>query len=148
MSLYKHVLAAVELDDTSTTVLKKAQGLAAAFGAQLSVLHVVEYVPIESGDALITAPVNLMQEMTAQAEQRLQALCTQHQVPPASARVRPGPIAGEILSCAKELGADLVVVGHPPRRGWLSLFNHTDEDVVAHAVCDVLALRLEIEKPK
>lgn len=139
---YHHVLAALDLDERGAPLLARAQALSAAFGARLSVVHVVEYVPIESGDVLVATPVNLMQEISAQAAQKLQTLCAQAGIPGEAASVRHGPVAAEILACARDIGADLVVVGHPPRRGLLSLFSHTDEDVVAKAPCDVLALRL------
>lgn len=139
---YRHMLAAVELDDNGPPLLQRAHALAQQFGARLSVLHVVEYLPVESGDLLVAAPVSLTQEITAQAEQKLKAMCESTGLPAANASVRCGPVAGEILAHAKELGADLLVVGHTPRRGLLALFSHTEEDVVARAACDVLALRL------
>lgn len=139
---YNHVLAALDLDERAAPLLARAQALARAFDARLSVVHVVEYVPIESGDVLVATPVNLMQEISAQAGQKLQSLCAGAGLAADAASVRHGPVAAEILACARDVGADLVVVGHPPRRGLLSLFSHTDEDVVAKAPCDVLALRL------
>lgn len=139
---YGHILAAVEFDANGPVLLSRAQALAAVFGARLSVVHVVEYVPIETGDVLAATPTNLMQEMASVATEKLHALCTAAGIADTSASIRQGPVAAEILACATERGADLVVVGHPPRRGWLSLFSHTDEDVVARAPCDVLALRL------
>jgi len=139
---YRHLLAAVELDDSGSPVLQHAQALAQQFGARLSVLHVVEYLPVESGDLLVAAPVSLTQEMTTQAEQKLKALCEGAGLPATAASVRCGPVVGEILAHARELGVDLLVVGHTPRRGFFALFSHTEEDVVARATCDVLALRL------
>ena len=140
---YRHVLAAVELDEAGAPVLKRAQALAAQFQARLSVLHVVEYLPVESGDLLVAAPVTLTQEITSQAEKKLKNLCERAGLDPASASVRYGPVAGEILDHARQHAVDLLVVGHTPRRGLLAmLFSHTDETVVARAPCDVLALRL------
>lgn len=142
MGMYRHILAAIELDDNGPPVLQRAQALAKLFGSELSVVHVVEYVPIESGDALVAAPVNLMQELTGQAEQKLLALCQGNGVAQTSARILCGPVAGEILNFVREKGVDLVVVGHHPRRGLLALFSHTEEDVVARAHCDLLTLNL------
>lgn len=141
--LYRHLLAAVELDDSGKPLLQRALTLARQFDARLSVLHVVEYLPVESGDLLAATPVNLTQEMSAQASQRLQQLCADVGLPAESGQVRCGLVAGEILAQARELHADLLLVGHLPRRGLLArLFSHTEEDVVARAPCDVLALRL------
>ncbi|HUP91083.1 MAG TPA: universal stress protein, partial [Solimonas sp.] len=67
MSLYTHILAAVELDDSGSAVLARAQELATKFGAQLAVLHVVEYVAIDAGEALMAAPPDLSRQLLDQA---------------------------------------------------------------------------------
>src|SRR3546814_7168196 len=74
MSTYNHILVALALDQTGRTVLKRTCALAKLFGARLSVLHVVEYIPIESGELLMTAPVDLTQQLEQQSRQQLEAL--------------------------------------------------------------------------
>lgn len=143
MSRYQHILAAVELDEHAEQLLKRAQTLAQDQGARLSVVHVVEYITLNTGEALIATPVDMTQEMINAAEVQLQKLCSKLGIPAESARVLIGPITNQILDAAKETGADLIAVGHQPRRGFLSnFFSHTDESVVSNAPCDVLALRL------
>lgn len=143
MSLYRHILAAVELDDNGSQLLTRARELAELMNARLSVVHVVEYVTLDTGEALIATPVDLTQQMVAAAQKQVYALCERAGVPAESAQVLSGPIAGEILKTAQELGVDLIAVGHQPRRGFLaSLFNHTEESVVSKAPCDVLAFKL------
>lgn len=141
---YRHLLAAVEMHDDGRAVLARAQELARQFGAQLSVLHVVEYLPVDpAGDALLTTPVDLSRERATQAEARLKEWCQGLGIGPDRARVLVGAITPEILRVAGELGADLIVVGHTPRRGLAAWFSHTEEGVVHKAPCDVLAVRLK-----
>ena len=140
---YRHILAAVDLDEGGAQVLQRAQQLAHGFAARLSVVHVVEYVSLDTGEALIATPVDLSQQMVHQATQQLQTLCAQHDIHAAAARVLSGPIASEILHAAREGAVDLIVIGHQPRRGFFdALLSHTEESVVSRAPCDVLALAL------
>jgi universal stress protein A len=107
------------------------------------VVHVVEYLPVDpAGDALLTTPVDLSRERAAQAEQRLKEWCRQLDIPADQSRIAVGTITAEILRAAQDTGADLIVVGHHPRRGLAALFSHTEGGVVQRAPCDVLAIRL------
>jgi universal stress protein A len=143
MGAYQHILAAIDLDANGERVLQRAKSLADAYAARLSVVHVVEYVTLDTGEALIATPVDLTREMVAGAQTQLTALCEKAGVPASSARVLSGPVALEILNLAQSLGVDLIAVGHQPRKGFLSaLFSHTEENVVSKAPCDVLALKL------
>ena len=141
--MYRHILAAVETHDEGQPVLARARDLARQFGAKLSVLHVVEYLPVDpAGDALLTTPVDLSRERATQAENRLREWCANLQIPVTDARVVIGSITAEILRAAQESGADLIVIGHHPRRGLAALFSHTEGGVVQRSPCDVLAVRL------
>ncbi len=56
MSIYSKILLAVDLNADSIGVGRRARDLAARMGAQLTVLHVVEYVPVEPvGETMIAA---------------------------------------------------------------------------------------------
>ena len=141
--MYRHILAAVETHEEGQAVLQRARDLARLFGARLSVVHVVEYLPVDpAGDALLTTPVDLSRERAAQAESRIKEWCRQLEIPADQARVAVGTITAEILRAAKDAGADLIVVGHHPRRGLAALFSHTEGGVVQRSPCDVLAIRL------
>jgi universal stress protein A len=141
---YSHILAAVEIHDDGQAVLARARDLARQFGAQLSVLHVVEYLPVDpAGDALLTTPVDLSRERATQAEARLREWCQALEIKSEQARVAVGSVTAEILRAAQENHADLIVVGHHPRRGLAALFSHTEEGVVSRAPCDVLAVHLK-----
>lgn len=141
--MYDRILAAVEVHDAGEAVLARAAALSRDFKAALTVLHVVEYLPIDpAGDALLTTPVDLSRERAQQAEARLQQWCATHGLPPGCVRVVAGAVTAEILRNARELNADLIVVGHHPRTGLAALFSHTEQGVVSKAACDVLAIRL------
>lgn len=141
--MYRNILAAVETHEEGQAVLSRARELARQFGAQLSVLHVVEYLPVDpAGDALLTTPVDLSRERATHAEARIREWCLALQIPPGQARVVTGTVTTEILRAAEQAGSDLIVVGHHPRRGLAALFSHTEGGVVQRAPCDVLAVHL------
>lgn len=142
MSVYRHLLVAVSLDGSGPAVLRRATALAQAFGAELSVLHVVEYIPIESGELLMTAPIDLTEQLEKQARTQLEALCAEFQIASTAMHTATGPVTQQIQQLAKSLGADLIVLGHHPRHGIAAWFNHTEENVITRADCDVLALRV------
>ena len=142
MASYQHILAAVDLDPHGEQVLRHAQSLARVFGARLSVLHVVEFIPMDSGDALMIATPDLNRQLVEQARQQASALCEKCGVPAGQLMVLQGSASAEIKRQAQESAVDLVVLGHHPRRGIAALFSHTDEHVVQRACCDVLAVRL------
>lgn len=142
MERYQHILAAVDLDAHGERVLRHALGLSRLLQARLSVLHVVDFIPMDSGDALMIATPDLNLQLLDQARQQLAALCERCEVPAASGDVQQGSPGHEIKRVAQERQMDLIVIGHHPRRGLAALFSHTDGHVVQRAPCDVLAVRL------
>jgi universal stress protein A len=51
---YKKILLVVDLSDDSQLVGERAKAIAACYGSEITLLHVVEYVPVEPmGEALL-----------------------------------------------------------------------------------------------
>jgi len=140
--MYRHILAAVDLTETSDLVIGRAMELAGVLGARLSLVHVVEYVPVEPmGEALMPA-MDIEADLVASAERNLQALAERHGLSRAQCAVQAGSIKAELLRLAVEQDVDLVVLGSPERHGLAILFNATEDTVLHAAPCDVLAVRL------
>jgi universal stress protein A len=142
MSPYRRILLVVDLTDDSRAVGARAKAVAAACDADLSLLHVVEYVPVEPmGETLLPA-VEIEQELVKRAGERLRALARDLGLPDAPCRVEAGNTKAEIVRVAGEAGADLVVIGSHERHGPSILVNLTEDTVLHAAPCDVLAVRL------
>lgn len=148
MTVYKHILLAVDLSEHSEAVGRRACALARACGAKVSLLHVVEYIPVDpAGEALLPTPVNLEQELVDSARKRLDALAATLGVSDAVRQVEIGNIKSEIIRIAGELKADLIVLGSRERHGLAVLLGSTEKAILHAAPCDVLAVRLgEIRK--
>lgn len=140
---YSHILCAVDLTDDSPRIISRAQGLAASSRAKLSLIHVVEYIPVDpAGEALLPPPIEVERDLVAGARKRLDALAEAHGVPAEARAVVVGSIKGEIVKAASERGCDLVVLGARGRHGLGALLASTEKSVLVHAPCDVLAVRI------
>ncbi|HEX3838769.1 MAG TPA: universal stress protein [Steroidobacteraceae bacterium] len=146
MSIYRKILLAVDLNADSIAVGRRARELAALMGAELTVLHVVEYVPVEPVGENMMPPVPLLDELASAARQRLVTLCADIGVDVHHQRVEVGTVKGEIVRVARAMQCDLIVLGARERHG-LSIFVNLTEDTVLHAAsCDVLAVRVSGER--
>jgi universal stress protein A len=142
MAIYSRILLAVDLNSDSITIGKRARDLAAVLGAELTVLHVVEYVPVEPVGETMAAPVQLLEELASSARQRLVALCADIGVDAEHQRVEVGSVKAEIVRVARAMSCNLIMLGARERHG-LSIFVNLTEDTVLHAApCDVLAVRV------
>lgn len=139
---YQRILAAMDLGEHSKLVASRAKAVAGATGAQLKLLHVVEYVPVEPmGEALLPA-VNIEEELVTGARKRLAELVQEAGLEDAEQQVIAGTIKSEVLREANEWEADLVVLGSRERHGLALIVNLTEDAVLHAAPCDVLAVRL------
>jgi universal stress protein A len=141
--LYQRILLVVDLSDDSHVIGERARALAATCGATVSLLHVVEYVPVEPlGETLLPA-VEMEEELIKRARERLDALAQDLGLSTAVRRVETGNTKAEILRVAVETGADLIVMGSRERHGLSILVNLTEDTILHAARCDVLAVRLK-----
>jgi universal stress protein A len=142
MGTYRRILAAVDLTDQGARVAARAQALAAANpGATLSLLHVVEYVPVEPLSDTLLPNTQLEAELVANARKWMAQLAGSLSPPPPW-EVATGSIKAGIVRAARAGGYDLIVIGSHERHGLSVLVNLTEDTVLHAAPCDVLAVRL------
>ena len=141
MAVYRRVLLVVDLTDDSPPIGRKAQALAAALGAEVELLHVVEFVPVEPMGETLMPAVQIEEELLQRAQQRLEALAAELGLAGAACRVESGNVKAEIVRVARERHADLIVLGSRERHGLSILVNFTEDTVLHAAPCDVLAMR-------
>ncbi|MBS0365003.1 MAG: universal stress protein [Proteobacteria bacterium] len=138
---YKRILLVVDLSEDSVAIGRKAQALAASLGAEVELLHVVEFMPVEPmGEALMPS-VPLEEELLGRARTRLAALAEQLGLRGCACRVESGNVKSEIVRVARERHSDLIILGSRERHGLSILVNLTEDTVLHAAPCDVLAMR-------
>jgi universal stress protein A len=139
---YKNILLVVDLSEDSSVIGERAKAIAACYGSDITLLHVVEYVPVEPmGEALLPT-VQIEGELVDRARQRLTELAQQLGLSQSRQLVETGGIKSEIIRTAQRLNADLIVLGSRERHGLAILLNFTEDAILHAAPCDVLAVRL------
>jgi universal stress protein A len=142
MSDYRRILLVVDLTEDSLLIGRRAQTFATAVGAEIELLHVVEFVPVEPMAETLMPSVQIEDELLDRARQRLALLGKDLGVPPAACRVESGNVKSEIVRIARERHSDLIVLGSRERHGLSILVNFTEDTVLHAAPCDVLAVRV------
>jgi universal stress protein A len=142
MAEYKKILLVVDLSEDSQIIGERAKAIAACYQSAITLLHVVEYVPVEPmGEALLPT-VQIESELVDRARIKLGELAVRLGLGAATQLVETGSIKAEIVRSAQKLGADLIVLGSRERHGLAILLNFTEDTVLHAAPCDVLAVRL------
>jgi universal stress protein A len=142
MAEYRRILLVVDLTEDSLPIGRRAQALVSTFGAEIEVLHVVEFVPVEPMGETLMPSVQIEDDLVERAKQRLAALAAQLGIPTTACRVETGNVKTEIVRVARERHSDLIVLGSRERHGLSILVNFTEDTVLHAAPCDVLAVRV------
>ena len=145
MENYKHILLAVDFYENSEIITNKAEDLAKKYQAKLSIVHVVDSLPITDAGYGTDIPFNmdLTAELMAGAKTRLVKLAERLGVPEDRLYLEMGSPKTEIIRIAEEKKVDLIVLGSHGRHGLGLLLGSTANGVLHHATCDVLAVRLQ-----
>ncbi len=145
MSIYQHILLAVDFSDHGKAVAEKAKRLSEQNQARLSLVHVVDNLPVTDATygPIIPFDVDLTEELVNAAKKRLQALGKELNVPEDRQWLEMGSPKLEIIRIADDHHADLIVVGSHGRHGLALLLGSTANGVLHYAKCDVLAVRLK-----
>lgn len=142
--VYRHILLAVDFAPETELVIARAQQLRDQCTARLSLLHVVEYLPMAySGDLVMPEDFDLERELVEVAKRQMDLLGSRLCVPPADRRIESGGTGRTILRMAEDLQVDLIVLGSHGRHGLAVLLGSTARTVLNGAACDVLAVRIK-----
>ena len=146
MAVYSHILLALDFTAATDTVVRQALVLRQVFNARLSLVHVVEFMQIDTyNDMVMPQEFEIDQEIMQRATQRLQALAEKLGIDKSECSVRLGSTRREILDLAEEQNVDLIVIGSHGREGIQRLLGSTANAVLHGAPCDVLAVRIKDE---
>lgn len=145
MENYKHILLAVDFSDNTDAIAERAQDLANRYQAKLSLLHVVDNLPIVDtvNGPIIPYEIDLTEQIMESAKVRLAKLAERFNIPETDRFLELGSPKIEIVRVAEEKAVDLIVVGSHGRHGLALLLGSTANGVLHHAKCDVLAVRLK-----
>ncbi len=146
MSLYNHILIAIDFSAATDHVLSKALELARDNEAKISLLHVVEYMPPLDylNDSLINTNWIVEEKVILEhAKDKMQRLAKAHALENVTLEVEMGSPKLMISQFVEQHQCDLVVLGSHGRHG-LSLLLGSTANAVLHAMpCDVLTIKME-----
>jgi len=142
----KNILCPTDFSEPSYEGLKYATELAAHFGAELTVLHVIPVVPPLPPDPNFVFEVpEYERALHLEAERKLRLL-VEEWVPKeikVHTNIGHGDAGSEIVQVAQDQGADLIVIATHGLTGWRHLaFGSVAERVVRSAACPVFSIRL------
>ena len=143
MIVLNSVLVAFDFSDTSKHALTYGRNLARAFGGRLHVFHVADVISTSAAQFFPEGPGYPEAKARQLALVQIHDVLTAEGIDIATPEVRVSPdAAGAIVEYAKEVHADIIVVGTHGRSGVSRLLmGSVAEHVVRTAPCPVLVVR-------
>jgi len=144
MTTAQRFLVPVDFSEYANQALEYAIGLASKLGARLTLLHVIQPLPLAGVDMGVTLPYTYIQDLEAEITNSMQAYL--ERVTAAGLEGEIAVVHGvpfqEILETAKTQQVDLIVMGTHGRTGLQHvLLGSVAEKVVRLAPCPVLVVR-------
>jgi nucleotide-binding universal stress UspA family protein len=143
--VFTRILVATDFSACADAALRAATALARAMGSTLAIVHVQSPLPayaFAEGAAPDLARLEEDQRRWAQERLEQQAETVRASGLGVSTAIRVGTPADEVVEAAREMGADLIVVGTHGRTGLNRLLiGSVAERIVRTAPCPVLTIR-------
>lgn len=141
---YQRVFVATDFSDHSARAVRKVLELGLNRQAHVTVMHAFEAAAdTVIGRSVMSEPERMayLEQVSAVAAERLSAFLQQLDVKPNAIRLKHGPPAAAIRECAREEGAELIVLGTRGYSGLKSaIWGSVSEEVLRQAECDVLTV--------
>lgn len=132
--MYNTILLCLDFSPNGHLTTSKAREIANDFEANLYLIHVVE--PVQTYG--YTGSVDLQALKEEGAENMLSTFANKLDISKEQAFIATGLAEKEILDVAKEICADLIILGNHARHGLSQLLGSTAKAVSHGATCDVL----------
>ena len=144
MKDYQHILLAIDFSEHSDYVAEKARSLAYKYQSKLSIIHVLDNIPMPDTNygTVIALNQNSDNELLEVEKSKLKQLGNHLGVPVDQQCLVWGIPKQEIIAFSNEQRADLIVLGSHGRHGLALLLGSTVNAILHHALCDVMAVRL------
>lgn len=145
MKGYQHILLAVDFSEQGGYVAGKARSLAYRYQAKLSIIHVLDNIPMPDTNygSVIPLDQDSSYDLLEAEKAKLMQIGDQLNVDLANRWMVWGVPKQEIIHIAEQEQVDLIVVGSHGRHGLAVLLGSTANAVLHYATCDVMAIRLQ-----
>ncbi len=142
MSVYKHLLVALDLSDEAGAVLEKGKEIAEQNNAKMTIVHVIEPLSVAYGSDIPLNVTTLQEEITEHARDRITSLTEKINIEKGEQHIVYGRPEKEIHKIAQETDVDLIVAGTHGRHGLSLILGSTSTAILHGSCCDVLAVRV------
>jgi len=145
MNEYQHILLATDYSESGAMIAMKATGLAKKYAAKLSIVHVLDNIPMPDTNygTVIPLETDSGYDLLEAEKNQFKRLAKSLDIEPALQWLIWGIPSQEIYRLARQEAVDLIVVGSHGRHGLALLLGSTADGVLHHAHCDVLAVRID-----
>lgn len=149
MGDYQHILLAVDYSGHDDTVVRKARMLAKQYRSRLSIIHVLDDIPMSDTAYGTVIPLDRDSgyDLLEEKKSRLVQIADKLGIESADRWLVWGVPHQEIVSIAEREQVDLIVLGSHGRHGLALLLGSTANSVLHDASCDVMAVRLRDDEP-
>lgn len=136
------ILVPVDFSDAADAVVTTAVELAGRFDGRVCLLHAYEIPALGFPDGVLVASSDIASRISSAAQANLEALANKFRSrAPIEIRLKTGPAWECINETAKEIGADLIVIGTHGRRGLArALLGSVAENVIRTSTLPVLVI--------
>lgn len=138
MKKYHHILATVDLFQNKLLAVDSAVQLAETFGAKLSIVCIVMHSLYNSYGFL--GEMDVEEAMSEQAKEKMRIVGARYNIPDENQMIKVGHPRSDIVELAREIEADLIVVGSHHHK-ILGMLGSTASAIVNNAHCDVLLIK-------
>ena len=144
MGDYQHILLAVDYSEHGDYVAQKAKSLAKKYQATLSIIHVLDNIPMpDTGyGTVISLEQDSSYDLLEAEKTKLKQMAEKLGIDDANQWLVWGVPKQEIVQIAEQENIDLIVVGSHGRHGLALLLGSTANSILHYAKCDVMAVRL------
>jgi universal stress protein A len=139
MAGYKNIVVAIDLSDVSLRTVEKAVALSQAWGARLSLCHVIEPMYYHGYPYVAEFETALIDH----AQKEMKALGERFNIPEKNLKIGSGSVKAELIEIAKEMQADLIIVARHGHSGLARLLGSSASAIVHGSTCDVLVIHEE-----
>jgi universal stress protein A len=143
MNGYSRILACIDITGEEEQVVQRAVQVAGTSGAALSLVHVVRPLNyLYAGDFPVDV-AGIQEEIQRLAKTRMQQLAQQFSPAIRQQYILTGSPRHEVHRLAKDINADLIVIGTHARQGVGLLLGSTANSVLHGIPCDALVVRIK-----
>lgn len=143
---YNCILVTVDLNEDAKKLIRKAVNIQKSPSSRIVVLHVVKPKEAYIGFEQYVDLNSVHQDIVQKAQEALVTTCQEFSIPEADQLLVVGYPKRRILTCAKDLQADLIIIGkHTSNNEVQKILGSTTDTILQQSGCDVLTVLCQEE---